>query len=66
MCIAFGKLPSQCYTGGGNGSIYIWTDKILSKVISAHNGPIFAIYAHEEYEAYVTGGKDGIYIKLSD
>lgn len=59
MCITFGKTVDLCYTGGGNGSIYVWKDKKLAKLIKAHEGPLFAIYAHENYEAYVTGGKDG-------
>ena len=59
MCITFGKLPELCYTGGANGSIYVWTNRVLTKIIPAHNGPIFAIYAHDQWEAYVTGGKDG-------
>ena len=59
MCITFSKTPNICYTGGGNGSIYLWTDNKLTKVIAAHNGPIFAIYSYQQYEAYVTGGKDG-------
>ncbi len=62
MCIAFGKDANLCYTGGGNGSIYVWNDQKLTKVITAHKGPIFAIYAHDQYEAYVTGGKDGCII----
>lgn len=59
LCIAFGKTPNLCYTGGGNGSIYVWTNRKLTKLIEAHTGPIFAIYAHDQYDAYVTGGKDG-------
>jgi len=59
MCIAFGKTPELCYTGGGNGSIFVWVNNKLSKMIEAHSGPIFAIYAHDQYEAYVTGGGDG-------
>lgn len=59
MCIAFGKTADLCYTGGGNGSIYVWKDQKLVKLIPAHSGPLFAIYAHEQWEAYVTGGKDG-------
>ncbi len=59
MCITFGKTADLCYTGGGNGSIYVWKDDKLVKLIPAHNGPIFSIYAHDQYEAYVTGGKDG-------
>lgn len=59
MCITFGKTPDLCFTGGGNGSIYMWKDQKLVKLIPAHNGPLFAIYAHEQWDAYVTGGKDG-------
>jgi microtubule-associated protein-like 6 len=59
LCITFGKTPELCYTGGGNGSIYVWKEHNLVKLIPAHNGPIFSIYAHEKWEAYVTGGKDG-------
>ena len=62
MCIAFGKTKDLCYTGGGNGSVFMWKDQRLAKVIPAHNGPIFAIYAHEQWEAYVSGGKDGCII----
>ena len=62
MCIAFGKQPEVCYTGGGNGSIYVWNEQKLVKLIPAHKGPVFAIYAHEQSEAFVTGGKDGLII----
>ncbi len=66
MCITFGKTPNVCYTGGGNGSIYMWIDQKLAKVIAAHDGPIFGIYAYDKYEAYVTGGKDGCIIFWDD
>lgn len=66
MCITFGKTADLCYTGGGNGSIYIWKEQKLAKLIPAHNGPIFAIYAHEQWEAYVTGGKDGSIVLWND
>ena len=65
MCITFGKTADVCYTGGGNGSIFIWKDQKLLKVIQAHNGPLFAIYAYDQSEAYVTGGKDGAVILWS-
>lgn len=59
LCIAFSKTADICYTGAGNGSILMWKENRLAKVIPAHTGPLFAIYAHEEWDAYVTGGKDG-------
>ncbi|CAF0889090.1 unnamed protein product [Brachionus calyciflorus] len=59
MCISFGKTPDICYTGSGTGSIFMWKENKLLKIIKAHEGPLFAIYAHEQSEAYVTGGKDG-------
>ena len=62
MCITFGKTPELCYTGASNGKIYVWTENKLSKLIEAHKGPLFAIYAHDKWEAYVTGGKDGCII----
>lgn len=59
MCITFGKDPNVCYTGGGNGCIFVWVDQKLTKLIQAHSGPVFAIYAYEGWDAYATGGKDG-------
>ena len=38
MCITFGKTPELCYTGGSNGSIYVWKDANLVKLIPAHKG----------------------------
>ena len=45
MCISFGKTADLCYTGGGNGSIYVWVGLTLSKCIKAHEGPCFAMHA---------------------
>ena len=30
MCITFGKSPELCYTGGGKGSIFLWTNNYTS------------------------------------
>ncbi|CAF1527998.1 unnamed protein product, partial [Didymodactylos carnosus] len=59
MCIVYGKSVETCITGGGDGSIYIWTNSTLGKVIKdAHKGPVFAITAVQD-KGYATGGKDG-------
>ncbi|CAF1944366.1 unnamed protein product [Rotaria magnacalcarata] len=58
MCVVFGKTVDSCITGGGDGSIYIWTGTALTKKIDdAHEGPLFAITAVQD-KGYVTGGKD--------
>ncbi len=59
LCIAFGKQENRCYSGSATGAIYVWEDKKLVNMIPAHQGPVFAIFANEQYEAYATGGKDG-------
>lgn len=59
LCVAFGKQENRCYSGGATGSIFVWDDKKLVNMIPAHQGPVFAIFANEQYEAYATGGKDG-------
>ncbi|CAF1210286.1 unnamed protein product [Rotaria sordida] len=59
MCVVFGKTVDSCITGGGDGSIYIWTNTSLTRTIpDAHKGPLFAIAAVQD-KGYVTGGKDG-------
>lgn len=70
MCITYGKTADLCYAGVGNGSIYCFCDQQLVKKIAAHEGPIFSIFALDDHEGFVTGGKDGIVMlwdeKLSD
>jgi hypothetical protein len=49
MCVVFGKTADVCITGGGDGSIYIWTQTALTrKVENAHGGPVFCITAVQE------------------
>jgi hypothetical protein len=49
MCVVFGKTAEICITGGGEGSIYIWTQAVLTKKIdNVHKGPLFAIAAVQE------------------
>jgi hypothetical protein len=49
MCVVFGKTADICITGGGDGSIYIWTQTVLTKKIdNVHKGPLFAIAAVQE------------------
>jgi hypothetical protein len=49
MCVVFGKTVDICITGGGDGSVYIWTQTSLSKVIpNAHEGPVWAITAVQD------------------
>ena len=45
MCVSYGKTPDVCYTGGGNGSIYIWVGQTLKKAVKAHEGPCFAMHS---------------------
>ena len=45
MCVTFGRTADVCFTGGGNGSIYIWQGQSLSKAIKAHEGPLFAMHS---------------------
>lgn len=66
LCITFGKTADLCYTGGSNGSIYVWKEQKLVKLIPAHSGPLFAIFARDQWDAYVTGGKDGSIILWTD
>ena len=49
MCVVFGKTADMCITGGGDGSIYIWTQTMLTRrVDNAHAGPLFTITAVQE------------------
>eukprot|EP00043_Microstomoeca_roanoka_P006737 m.65510 g.65510 ORF g.65510 m.65510 type:complete len:1912 (-) comp13543_c0_seq2:42-5777(-) len=57
LCLEFDD-TGKTYTGSSSGKICIWEDNKLIKAISAHTGPLFAIYALER--AFMTGGKDGI------
>jgi len=45
MCVTFGSTADICYTGGGNGNIYVWIGQTLSKCFKAHDGPCFAIHS---------------------
>ena len=53
MCIAFGKTADVCFTGGANGSIYIWSGSSLQKTIKAHTGPCFAMHSLDKVCAHV-------------
>ena len=44
-CITFGKSADVCYTGGGNGQIYVWNGLTLAKAFKAHDGPCFAMHS---------------------
>eukprot|EP01147_Barroeca_monosierra_P006723 gene6723-357_t len=57
LCIAFDD-KGTTYTGSASGSICVWDGNMLKRVIKAHKGPLFAIYALER--AFMTGGKDGV------
>ena len=49
MCVVFGKTADMCITGGGDGSIYIWMQTLLTRrVDNAHDGPLFTITAVQE------------------
>ena len=48
LCVAFGKTQDVCFTGGANGSIYLWRGTGLSKCIKAHEGPCFAMHFMEK------------------
>ena len=49
MCVVFGKTAENCYTGGGDGSIYIWFQTSLErKIDDAHKGPVFTITAVQD------------------
>lgn len=45
MCVSFGRAPDICYTGGANGSIYVWSGLNLQRTIKAHEGPCFAMHS---------------------
>ena len=45
LCVAFGKTADIVYTGGGNGSIYVWVGLNLSKTIKANEGPCYAMHS---------------------
>ncbi|KAI3380118.1 hypothetical protein SNEBB_001204 [Seison nebaliae] len=64
LCVAFGNDNENCYTGGSNGSIYVWQKKKLQKTIKAHKGPCFAIGSLGD--KFVSGGKDGKVIVWSN
>jgi WD40 repeat protein len=67
LCITFGKNADTCYTGIGNGSVYIWINQKLARVVKeAHQGPIFSILALENGSGFITGGKDGMVILWDD
>lgn len=66
LCATYGKDGQTCYTGVGNGNVYVWRDQKLVKKIEAHKGPLNAIYALDGLSGFVTGGKDGQVILWSE
>ena len=44
-CLTFGRKANICYTGGANGSIYVWNGVTLEKTIKAHEGPCFSMHS---------------------
>ena len=54
MCVSYGKTGDVCFTGGGNGSIYMWIGTGLKKTIKAHEGPVFAMHALDKVSPYIS------------
>ena len=49
MCVVFGKTVDSTITGGGDGSIYLWAQTVLTRKIDhVHEGPVFVITAVQD------------------
>ena len=47
LCVAYGKEPTSCFSGGVKGLVHCWGGKagnVLLRVVQAHQGPIFSMY----------------------
>ena len=45
MCVTYGRSPEMTYSGGASGNIYVWQDVTLTRTVSAHRGPCFAMHS---------------------
>ena len=56
--LVFGVFRSNPIVGTMDGSLYLFdSNRQLSRVVDAHNGPVTAMYSSSE--GLITGGKDG-------
>jgi hypothetical protein len=65
--VVYGKSADICYTGAGSGSVFHWKDQTIEKKIEkVHDGCIHSIYALDNWEGFITGGKDGCIVLWND
>ena len=57
-CVCASDAEGTFYTGGSNGSIFVWKDNSLEKIVPAHKGGTISSIRCVDYMLF-TGGKDG-------
>lgn len=57
-CVCASDHEGNFYTGGANGDVFVWTNHVFVKNISAHKGGFVSSIRFVDYKLY-TGGKDG-------
>ena len=57
-CVCASDAEGTFYTGGSNGSIFVWKDNSLDKIVPAHKGGTISSIRCVDYMLF-TGGKDG-------
>lgn len=60
LCGAY--LGNTLVTGSFGGELLVWKECSLTAVISAHKGPVNAIWARDNRKGLITGGNDGTVI----
>ncbi|ETW03494.1 hypothetical protein, variant [Aphanomyces invadans] len=56
---ATSKALSKLVVGAHDGSLLVLDDKCVSKVLKAHTGPAYAVFASPTKAEWISGGKDG-------
>ncbi len=60
LCVGFGVESGCCFTGGGNGQVYCWSDRNLVRVLDAHDGPCFALIRTGQVSMFPVPARDDI------
>ena len=48
LCITYGTVDGQSYSGGADGRVYHWNGNTLRASVEAHKGPVFAVQRVEK------------------
>ncbi len=48
LCVDFGTVSGQTFTGGADGRVYHWEGSGLTRSVEGHKGPVFALQRVEK------------------